>query len=61
MMTLAGFGNQGQSNGRAKLSNHEVKLIRQIHGEGMDVGTIAVKFEISRRTVYKLLSRERRA
>ena len=51
----------GESHGRAKLSDHEIDLVRQLKEEGMPATEIAEKMEISRRYVYKLVNFERRA
>ncbi len=56
------FGKRvGETHGRAKLSDHEVDLVRQLKEEGMSAAVIAEKMEISRRYVYKLANYERRA
>jgi transposase len=51
----------GETHGRAKLSDHEIDLVRQLKEEGMPAGEIAEKFEVSKRYVYKLVNFERRA
>lgn len=51
----------GESHGRAKLSDHEIELIRQLKEQGMPAGEIAQKMECSRRYIYKLVNYERRA
>ncbi len=51
----------GESHGRAKLTDHEIDLIRQLKEEGMSATEIAEKMEVSRRYVYKLVNYERRA
>lgn len=51
----------GESHGRAKLSDHEIDLVRQLREEGMSAAEIAQKMEISKRYVYKLVNYERRA
>jgi len=51
----------GESHGRAKLSDHEIELVRQLKEEGMPAKEIAEKFEVSKRYVYKLANFERRA
>ncbi len=51
----------GESHGRAKLSDHEIDLVRQLKEEGMPAKEIAEKMEISKRYVYKLANFERRA
>ncbi len=51
----------GETHGRAKLSDHEIDLVRQLKEEGMPAAEIAEKFEVSKRYVYKLANFERRA
>ncbi len=51
----------GETHGRAKLSDHEIDLVRQLKEEGMPATEIAEKMEISKRYVYKLANYERRA
>ncbi len=51
----------GESHGRARLTDHEIDLIRQLKEQGMSAATIAEKMEISKRYVYKLVNFERRA
>ncbi len=51
----------GETHGRAKLSDHEIDLVRQLKEEGMPAPEIAEKFEVSKRYVYKLVNFERRA
>lgn len=51
----------GESHGRAKLTDHEIDLMRQLKEEGMSAKEIAEKFEVSKRYVYKLVNFERRA
>ncbi len=51
----------GETHGRAKLSDHEIDLVRQLKEEGMPATEIAAKMEISKRYVYKLVNYERRA
>ncbi len=51
----------GETHGRAKLSDHEIDLVRQLKEEGMPATEIAEKMEISKRYVYKLVNFERRA
>lgn len=41
----------GQQHHNAKLTDHEVELIRSLHDEGMGYKLIAKKFEVSPRTV----------
>lgn len=62
---LVGVGESGhrvgEDHGRAKLTDHEVELIRQLAESGMGHREIAVKFEISRGTVGDIVSFRRRA
>lgn len=51
----------GESHGRAKLTDHEIDLIRKLKEEGMSAAAIAEKMEISKRYVYKVVNFERRA
>ena len=62
MVQIGEYGRRvGESHGRARLSDHEIDLVRQLKEEGMPAGEIAEKMEISRRYVYKLVNYERRA
>lgn len=62
---LVGFSETGHRLGethpRAKLSDHEVELIRELAEGGMSQRLIAEKFEISRGTVADIVSFRRRA
>lgn len=51
----------GQNHPRAKLTTHEVELIRQLRAEGMDYRTLAAKFDTSERYIGKICRYERRA
>lgn len=51
----------GEDHQRAKLTDHEVDLIRSLHREGLTYKTIAEKFEISARMVGAICRYERRA
>ncbi len=51
----------GETHGRAKLSDHEIDLVRQLKEEGMPAPEIAEKFAVSKRYDYKLVNFERRA
>lgn len=51
----------GQYHHRAKLTDHDVELIRQLHEEGMSYTTIARKFDVSRSMVGRICRFERRA
>lgn len=50
----------GQLHHRAKLTDRDVELIRQLHEEGMTYATISLKFDVSRGTVGRLCRFERR-
>lgn len=41
----------GECHQRARLSGDDVRLIRQLHVEGLGYGTIAQKFDVSKSTV----------
>ncbi len=51
----------GETHGMAKLTDHEIDLVRQLREQGMPAKEIAEKFEVSKRYVYKLVNYERRA
>lgn len=46
---------------RARLTDSEVELIRELHGEGMSYVQLAVKFETSKSTIAMICRFERRA
>lgn len=50
----------GESHGMARLSDHEIELIRQLGEQGMPAAEIAQKMEVGKRYIYKLLNYERR-
>lgn len=50
----------GDTHHRAKLTDHEVELIRQLHGEGMKARDIAKKFGISKGQASKILRHQQR-
>lgn len=50
----------GEDHPRAKLSDRDCELIRQLAAEGMPYRLIARKFDIHRRTVIKIVQYERR-
>ena len=50
----------GQDHQRAKLSNRDVELIRQMHGEKIKRRVIAEKFEVSESTIDKIANYRRR-
>ncbi len=45
---------QGQTHWRAKLTDREIELIRQLHEDGMSVTEIAIKFDISKSHVSRI-------
>jgi hypothetical protein len=51
----------GENHHRAKLSDHEVELIRQLRDEGMHLADIAEKFEIAKSTACYICNFQRRA
>jgi len=51
----------GQDHPKAKLTDHDVELIRQLRDQGFMYWQIAAKFEISKTSVAKICTFERRA
>lgn len=51
----------GEDHQRAKLTNFEVDLIRQLHADGVSYRTLAEKFEVSKRTIAAICRFERRS
>lgn len=51
----------GQDHQRAKLTDRDVELIRELHEGGMSYGKIAVKFEVGKSTVQDICTFRRRA
>ena len=51
----------GESHPKAKLSDHEVDLIRTLADEGMSYRTLAVKFEVLKSVIQKIVKCDRRA
>ena len=52
----------GEDHPRAKLTDHEVELIRQLHEEGgLSLREIAEKFEVTKGTVHDIVNYRRRA
>lgn len=45
----------GESHHRAKVSDHDVELMRELHEEGMKVSEIARKFDCARSTVSDIV------
>lgn len=50
----------GEDHPHAKLTNHEVELLRRLHNDGMTYDTLAAKFEISKWAVGRICRFERR-
>ena len=51
----------GEDHQRAKLTNKEVELIRELREEGLTYKSIADKFEIAKTTVAQICRYERRS
>lgn len=51
----------GEDHPNAKLTDHEVELIRSLHESGMGYQAIADKFDINKSAVAKICRYERRA
>lgn len=50
----------GETHHNAKLSDHEVELIRLLHEDGMQCYEIAKKFECSRQNISLIVNYKRR-
>lgn len=50
----------GQSHGQAKLTDHEVELMRKLHESGYGYKRLAKLFEISRSQAMRIVRYERR-
>lgn len=50
----------GDSHPKAKLTEHEVELIRKLHSDGLTYATLAEKFEASIRVIGAICRYERR-
>lgn len=50
----------GETHHRAKLSDHDIDLIRELHEEGLGYRRIAEKFEVSWLTVRDIVKCRRR-
>lgn len=50
----------GDTHHRAKLTDHEIELLRQLGAEGMKVKDLAKKFEISKGQASKILRHHQR-
>lgn len=50
----------GETHHRAKLTDQDVDLIRELHDEGLSYREIAVKFEVSKSTVRDIIKCRRR-
>lgn len=51
----------GQDHPNAKLTDHEVDLIRDLREQGMKYTTLAEKFEVSKSTIAMVCRYQRRA
>lgn len=51
----------GQDHQRAKLTDHDVELIRRLHEDGLSYREIATKFDVSRMQVWRICNYRRRA
>lgn len=51
----------GQDHHRARLTDHEVELVRALRDEGMQLAEIGEKFDIDRRTAARYCAGTRRA
>jgi predicted DNA-binding protein (UPF0251 family) len=51
----------GQYHHRAKLTDHEVELIRQLHEEGLSYTQLAEKFDVGKSTIQDICTYRRRA
>jgi DNA invertase Pin-like site-specific DNA recombinase len=55
-------GRLGEDNGRAKLTDREVELVRALHFQhGMTYAALAEKFEVSKSLIGKICRFQRRA
>lgn len=45
----------GEDHQRAKFTNHEIDLIRDLHDDGMPISEIARKFEVSKSYVHDVV------
>lgn len=51
----------GEDHQGAKLTNHEVEMIRELHAAGMSYTELSVKFEVSKSLIAQICRFERRA
>lgn len=51
----------GETHPAAKLTDHDVSLIRELWDGGLAATAIAVKFEVSRQHVYRIVRGDNRA
>jgi hypothetical protein len=51
----------GESHGRAKLTDRDVELLRQLRDQGWSLTHLAEKFDLSRRHVLRICSHRQRA
>lgn len=54
-----GTSNQGERNGRAKLSRSEVVLIKRLSKSGTPTNSLAKMFQVSRTAVYDIVNRRK--
>lgn len=52
-------GHPGESNGRAKLTEHSVRAIRELYGTGPTKAALAKLFGVSESQIRRVISRER--
>ena len=50
----------GEDHQNAKLTDAEVELIRELHGEGMSYKTLAMKFDVSKSLIRYIVQFKRR-
>lgn len=48
----------GEKHPRAKLTSHDVRLMRQLNREGLTTRQIAAKFDVTQRTAWNVVTRE---
>jgi predicted DNA-binding protein (UPF0251 family) len=50
----------GEDHPQAKLTDHEIEIIRRLHLDGWGYGAIAVKFEVSKSQVRNIVKGRKR-
>lgn len=50
----------GEDHQNAKLTDAEVELIRELHGEGLSYKTLAMKFDVSKSLIRYIVQYKRR-